>query len=431
MHISWRRLLYSACWYLLLPAILVRLLLKSRANKAYRQRWGERFGWVKPSKTSTQRPKQKTICLHAVSVGEVMAARTLLEALLRAMPEYRLWVTTTTPTGSDTVQRLFAGRVEHSYLPYDLPGAGKRFLTAVQPALLLVMETELWPNLYANCARRTIPLLLINARLSKRSVRRYHKAGALVTETLACVHGIMARSQRDATYFHQLGATPACITITGNIKFDLKPDPSVAKRGTTIRQQLAHRPIWCAGSTHPGEEATLLAVHAKLVQQFPDLLLILVPRHPERFKAVGELCAASGLAWIRRSQQTCPTLEHNVLLGDSMGELMLWYAASDLAFVGGSLVPVGGHNPLEALAFGVPVISGRYVHNFQDLYPLLQRTQSTKLVASTDELYDIVRYWLQHSDRRRACGRAGKAFMQANRGVVKRLLRAINTCLSK
>lgn len=449
---SWRRLIYSVSWYLLLPVVLARLLLKSRANKAYQQRWGERFGWAKPFPERSRREAGRTrqnidgtlnqsenpqfICLHAVSVGEVMAARPLVEALLRDMPEYCLWITTTTPTGSDTVQRLFtdelaAGNIKHSYLPYDLPEAVARFLTSVRPTLMLVVETELWPNLYAACAQRAIPLLLVNARLSERSVRRYQKIGGLVAETLGCVSAIMARSEQDAVRFRQLGADPAQLEVAGNIKFDIAPDPAVAEQGAAIRQQLGQRPVWCAGSTHQGEEEILLAVQSRLLVQFPDLLLILVPRHPERFAAVAGLCAASGLPWVRRSEQALVDSEHtihqcNVLLGDSMGELLLWYAASDLAFVGGSLVAVGGHNPLEALTFGVPVLSGQHVNNFPDLYPLLQVIQSAKLVASADELYAAVQYWLQCSDERRDCGQAGQRFLRENRGVVERLMQAIN-----
>ena len=428
MRISWRRSLYSALWYLLLPVILVRLLIRSHSNKAYRQRWHERLGWVKPAES------RKIICLHAVSVGEVMAARPLLEALLRDRPEYCLWITTTTPTGSDTVKRLFAAElsehtIQHSYLPYDLPGAVARFLKRVQPDLLLIMETELWPKLYAVCSRRSVPLLLLNARLSERSVQRYQKINGLVAETLSCVSSIMARCEQDALRFQQLGAENTQIQVAGNIKFDITTDSALAEQGAGMRQQLGQRSVWCAGSTHQGEEEILLAVHSRLLKQFPDLLLILVPRHPERFTAVAELCEASGLSVIRRSQQKFVGAEYSVLLGDTMGELLLWYAASDLAFVGGSLVPVGGHNPLEALAFGVPVLSGQYVHNFPDLYPQLTVTQSAKLLASDDELYAAVKYWLLHDNERLACGQAGHQFLRENRGVVERLMRVINTNL--
>ena len=428
MRINWRRSLYSALLYLLLPVILLRLLLKSHHNKAYRQRWNERFGWVKPAE------KRKIICLHAVSVGEVMAVRPLLEALLREKPECCLWITTTTPTGSDTVKRLFAdelstGIIQHSYMPYDLPGAVARFLKRVQPKLLLVMETELWPNLYVACARHSIPLLLLNARLSERSVRRYQKINGLVAETLRCTTNIMARSKQDAGRFQQLGVDPARLNVTGNIKFDITPDPVLAEQGAIMRQQLGTRPVWCAGSTHQGEDEILLAAHNRLLQQFPDLLLILVPRHPERFAAVAELCHASGLRVALRSQQKIVNSECAVLLGDTMGELLLWYATSDLAFIGGSLVPVGGHNPLEALAFGVPVLSGQYVHNFPDLYPQLTVIQSAKLVVSDDELYAAVQHWLLHENERLACGQAGQQFLQENRGVVERLMQAINANL--
>ena len=216
---SWQRLLYSGIWYFLLPIILLRLLLRSRQNQAYRQRWSERFGRVRHQAISNP----KIICLHAVSVGEVMAARPLIERLLQEFPDYRLWVTTTTPTGSDTVKRLFGDKVLHSYLPYDLPGSVACFLSRVEPAIFLVMETELWPNLYAACAKREIPLLLLNARLSERSVRRYQKIRSLVAETLGYVTLVMARGEQDGARFRQLGAPAGRVQVTGNIKIYRSP----------------------------------------------------------------------------------------------------------------------------------------------------------------------------------------------------------------
>ncbi|MGB1255499.1 MAG: lipid IV(A) 3-deoxy-D-manno-octulosonic acid transferase [Thiolinea sp.] len=421
---SWRRFLYSLAWYCLVPVLLLRLLLRSRGNKAYQQRWAERFGMVAP----LQSDKCQVICLHAVSVGEVMAARPLIEGLLSEKQDYRLWITTTTPTGSETVKRLFGDDVEHSYLPYDLPGSVKRFLSRVRPTVFLVMETELWPNLYAACKQNAIPLLLLNARLSSRSARRYLKLKNLVAETLSGVTRVMARSEQDAQRFRLLSST-ASIEVVGNIKFDLAVDNDIVQRSKAIRQQLTGRPIWCAGSTHQGEEELLLKVHARLLSQFPDLLLILVPRHPERFDSVAELCEQSGLVYVRRSEKDLPLNNHNVFLGDSMGELLLWYASSDLAFIGGSLVKVGGHNPLEALAFGVPVLSGCYVDNFPDMYPLLVARQSARLVESAEEMHKYATQWLGNANDRLSSGQAGVAFLRENRGTVRRLLDAVDVCL--
>ncbi|CAA6819320.1 MAG: Lipid IVA 3-deoxy-D-manno-octulosonic acid transferase (EC [often with (EC also], partial [uncultured Thiotrichaceae bacterium] len=260
---SWRRFLYTCIIYLLLPVLLGRLLWKGRSNKAYSQRWSERLGFVSVSgqdKRSGQ-TSLPVICLHVVSVGEAMAARPMVEQLLVQFPQYRLWVTSTTPTGSDTVLRLFGDRVEHSYLPYDTPGAVRRFIERVQPALLLVMETEIWPNLFAACVYQRIPLLLVNARLSGRSVRRYQRFLGLVSETLQRVTKVLARGEQDAEYFRSLGARAMSVEVVGDIKFDVVVDERIHQQGQRLRTNWGQRPVWCAGSTHEGEDVLLLEAH--------------------------------------------------------------------------------------------------------------------------------------------------------------------------
>ena len=428
---SWRRFLYTCIVYLLLPVLLGRLFWKGRGNKAYSQRWSERLGFVSASGQGNRSGQAHlpVICLHVVSVGETMAARPLVEQLLVQFPEYRLWVTSTTPTGSDTVLRLFGERVEHSYLPYDTPGAVRRFIKHVQPALFLVVETEIWPNLFAACAQQRIPLLLVNARLSERSVRRYQRFPGLVAETLQCVTSILARGEQDAEHFRSLGAMP--VEVAGDIKFDVVVDERIHQQGQALRRNWGQRPVWCAGSTHEGEDVLLLAAHLQLQKIFPDLLLILVPRHPERFAAVAELCLQQGVKPARRSCDDPVTDDTFVLLGDSMGELLLWYAASDIAFVGGSLVAVGGHNPLEAHYFSMPVLSGQYTHNFSDLYSVLVDAGAVVQVNSTIELQNQLSDWLADDPARQVSGRVGKQLLEKNRGVTTRLLEVIHTCLNR
>lgn len=414
---SFVRLLYSGLLYLLLPFIFIKLGWRGRVNPAYRQGWGERLGYVKPI-----RPPQSCICLHAVSVGETMAAQPLIEKLLNTYPDSLLWITSTTPTGAATVERLFAQRVQHSYLPYDTPSAITRFLNTVQPQLLLAMETELWPNLYAACAQRNIPIVVVNARLSERSARGYARIASLTRETLANISLIAAREPQDAERFFTLGASPDQLKVLGNIKFDAPLPMQAQAQAQALRVSWGGRLVWVAASTHRGEDELLLQVQQQLREQFPDLLLILVPRHPERFAEVAALCAQTPLNYQLRSCHQLLSPTDSVLVGDTMGELLLWYACADVAFIGGSLVDVGGHNPLEALAFAVPVLSGQYVHNFQEIYPPLVEQGAAVLVDSPEFLAHHLALWLASASARQQAGQAGQAFLEQQRGVVERLM---------
>lgn len=420
-----QRSLYTLLLYGLTPLLVLRLWWRGRANPAYRQRIGERFGFVPAS-------PQPCLWLHAVSVGETIAARPLVERLLRAYPQYPLWITTTTPTGSATVQRLFGQRVLHSYLPYDLPNALNRFLQRVQPVLLVVMETEIWANLYAACAQRQIPLLLANARLSPRSVRGYARLGSLVRQTLAQLSRIAARSSQDAHYFQQLGAESRQLVVCGNIKFDLAIPAGLVEQGQALRQQWgANRPVWVAASTHQGEDEQLLQVFTQLrASVAPDLLLILVPRHPERFAAVTQLCLDTGMTVVSRSSGAAFAQNTAIIVGDSMGELLLWYAVADVAFIGGSLIAHGGHNPLEAAAFAVPVVSGLHVHNFTDIFPPLCAAGGALLVSDAADLQRQLQDWLQQPAQRQYAGKAAQAFFQQHQGVVDCLMQQIHELMT-
>lgn len=420
------RFIYTFAFSLLLPFILLRLLWRSRQNPAYRQRLAERFGFVKPLATGKQ-----CIWIHSVSVGETIAARPLVEQLLREYPEHTLWITTTTPTGSDTVKRLYGERVLHSYFPYDLPDIVARFLKRVQPNLLLVMETEIWPNLYAACRKRNIPLLLLNARLSERSFQRYRKFAALTRPTIGCIHWIGARSEQDAAFFQQLGANPEQTGACGNLKFALQIPDDLPAQAAELKQSWGNRPMTVAASTHAGEDEILLSAFARIHQQVPNALLILVPRHPERFDAVYKSCADSGLPTIRRSSGKPVAETTTILLGDSMGELLLWYALADIAFIGGSLVPHGGHNPLEAAAFGVPVLSGAHTHNFTDIFPDLYAANGAVEISNETNLYTQWLTWLQDDASRQHAGAQAASFFTQRQSVLECLLQHIRPHLRK
>jgi 3-deoxy-D-manno-octulosonic-acid transferase len=363
------RFIYSVLLYLLLPVVLLRLFIKSRRNKSYRIRVKERLGRL-PSSLSTE--EDSIIWLHAVSVGETIAVKPLINQLLLDYPKHKLLITSTTPTGSATVKKLFAKQVLHCYFPYDLPHVIQRFIRQVKPQLLLIIETEIWPNLYAACHHNNIPLLLLNARLSTQSMQHYLHFKALVSETLSRPKLIAVRSKEDQQHFLSLGAPPERLKLVGNIKFDISIDNTVKQQGLQLKRQWGkQRLVWIAASTHAGEDEKIILLFKQLKQHFPTLLLIIVPRHPERFDTVYQLIVNANFQVQKRSDQVDFHPNTEIILGDSMGEMLLWYATADIAFIGGSLVKTGGHNPLEAIILGVPVISGRYIFNFNDIYPPL------------------------------------------------------------
>ncbi|MCG5500692.1 lipid IV(A) 3-deoxy-D-manno-octulosonic acid transferase [Ectothiorhodospira sp. A-7R] len=410
------RVLYSLILYVITPLVLARLLLRSRANPDYRHRWRERLGW------SPHLPARPRLWVHAVSVGEVAAAAALVAGLRRRFPGHAILMTTTTPTGSAEVIRRFGNSVEHCYLPYDLPDGVARFLARARPERLLVMETELWPNLYRACARRGIPVMVVNARLSARSARGYARIRPLVRQTLAQVSGIAARGEEDACRFLALGARPDQVRVSGNIKYDLALSDDLIRAAAEWRAQVGERPVWIAASTHPGEDEPVLAAHRSLLSRWPGALLILVPRHPERFDAVAALCRAQGFAVARRSAGLPPEAGDTVWLGDTMGELMRLYGVASVAFVGGSLVPTGGHNPLEPAAHGVAVVTGPQVFNFTEVYEALDRAGGVRRVADADGLAAAVSTLWSDLEAHRAITVAARRVLDENRGAVDRVL---------
>ncbi|WP_028081182.1 lipid IV(A) 3-deoxy-D-manno-octulosonic acid transferase [Solimonas soli] len=413
------RVLYTVLLYLLTPFLLLRLLWRSRALRAYRERWGERFGFV-------ARPAEPVaVWVHAVSVGETLAALPLIRALVAKHGAGRVWVTTTTPTGSERVRATLGADVRHSYAPYDLPDVVARFLGRVRPRQIVVMETELWPNLLRAAAARHIPLTIANARLSPRSFQGYSRVKGFARRTLADAAHIAAQSAADAERFRALGAPDARVSVMGNIKFDQAVPETQLALGAQLRARWAGRPVWVAASTHEGEDEIVLAAHRELLRSEARALLLLVPRHPQRFDAVAKLIEGKGFSLQRRSAlDGDAAVTAQVLLGDSMGEMFAYFAASDVAFVGGSLLPVGGHNVLEPAALGLPVLFGPHMHNFVQARDLLLDAQGG-IQVSANSLPESLRVLLRDERRRRAIGEAGRAVVAANRGALQRLLSVI------
>lgn len=418
------RFLYTVLFHLLLPLVILRLLWRSLQAPAYRRRWTERFGLGVPAQSGG-------LWVHAVSVGETLAAAPLVDAWRRQHPGEPVFVTTMTPTGSARVLAIWGGAVNHCYAPYDLPWAWALFLRRVRPRALVVMETELWPNMLAAARARGIPVLLANARLSERSARGYAKAGWLSRPMLQQLSMVAAQDEGTAARFSALGVPAQCLQVTGSLKFDFTPPEGLQARADTLMRDwhLGERPVLVAASTHEGEDAPVLAAFAVIRQQFPAALLILVPRHPERFDSVARLVGDKGFSLARRSLGQAVDPDVAVFLGDSMGELLLWFALADVAFIGGSLIPVGGHNMLEPIALDVPTLSGPHVFNFQSIADELLAEGALQLVTA-EQLAEAVVQLLQSPDRVQRQVSAGHDVMARNRGALDRQLGLIAQVMS-
>lgn len=419
------RAIYTLMLYLALPVIALRLLWRARLAPAYRARWGERFA------LAGAKPHGPAIWVHAVSVGETLAALDLIASLQQRYPDHRLLVTTTTPTGSERVTQALGNSVDHVYLPYDLPDCWWRFFSHFQPRLLIVMETELWPNLLAACERRQIPVLLANARLSAKSAKGYQRLAWLSRPMLQRLAAVAAQQQADAARLIALGAAPARVQVTGSIKFDLSLTDSQRQQAAALQAEWAPAGecIWLAASTHPGEDEQILAAFAAVRQQQPQLRLVLVPRHPERFDKVARLCQAAGWRTRRRSQPTGEAFD--VLVGDTMGELLVFYGACHLAFVGGSLVPTGGHNMIEPAAWARPVICGPHLFNFAEVARLMTAAGGLYQVANVDALAAQVLALVADAAQRARSGAAAQSVAEANRGALARLLECVDQTLRR
>ena len=417
------RAAYNLLTYLLLLPWALYWALRGLVDRRYWHKLKERFGFG-------YRELERSIWVHAVSVGEVVTAVPLIRTLLSDYPERTILVTTVTPTGAERVGTIFGETVQHAYIPFETPDAIARFFAANRPELAMIMETEIWPNLYHGCGVRQIPLVLISARISPKSVRSYRRLLPLFRDTLS--HGIViaAQTQADAGRFLSLGAAKERTRVTGNIKFDIDLPKTVAVEGRALREALfPNRPVWVAGSTHDGEESIVLDAHAAVLKQRPDALLILVPRHPQRFTAVRALVERRGFEVVTRTAETPVAPGVPVFLGDTMGELLLCYAAADAAFVGGSLVPVGGHNLLEPAAVGVPMISGPQVFNAEEIAHLFLSREACLSVDSAAALAAAVLRILNDEALSVRMIREARACLADNRGALDRLLAMIRPLL--
>jgi 3-deoxy-D-manno-octulosonic-acid transferase len=419
------RLLYLLAVYLSAPIISVVFLWRGIRNRSYRENLRERWGFGR-------RVAPGGVWLHAVSVGEVQACAPLVGALRRSHPQLPLTVTTFTPTGAARARALFGDVAEVRYVPFDLPGAVRRFFRRVEPRLAVIFETELWPNLYRECRRRRVPLVLASARISERSLGRYRRLGALFTDAVSSAAIVAAQGAGDAERFKALGASPESTHVTGNLKFDFELPAGLAERGRRLRRvYAARRPLWVAGSTHEGEEAAVLEAQRLVRGRHPQALVVIAPRHPARFGAVAALLATAGVAFVRRSdgEDAAGAADAEVLLLDSLGELLEFYAAADVAFVGGSLVPVGGHNLLEPAALGVPVLTGPNNFNGAEVARLLTARGAASIVANAAELGARVSALLGDAAERERIGTLGRDCVEASRGALARLLELIEPLL--
>lgn len=404
--------------------MLGALALRSLRERSHREGFSGRLGF------GAAVPGGDSIWVHAVSVGEVQAAAPLIEALLRGFPGRPVVLTTVTPTGRARARALFKERVDVRYAPIDLPGSVRRFFARVRPRVAIVLETEIWPNLYHQCGQLGVPLVLASARISPRSVTSYRRLVGLFRETLS--HGIFiaAQSEEDAARFRSIGANPQHTHVVGNIKFDYAHPDNIEAQGSELRRLLGRdRPVWVAGSTHAREEDVLIAAHRQLRTRFPEALLVLVPRHPPRFPEVYAALERLGLRFVTRTSRAAARDDTEVFLVDTLGELLSFYAAADVAFVGGSLVPIGGHNLLEPASLGLPVLAGPNNFNSADIARMLGDRGAVRIVEDAAALATAVGVLLADPAARSRMGAAGRKAIEDNRGAVDRLMAFIEPLL--
>jgi len=409
--------IYSQLIRLALPFILLRLWWQGRQAPELRINWQQRLGFV-PRTSGT------VVWVHAVSVGETIAAAPMVRRLLARNPDITILMTAMTDTGLTQAMKMFGDQVQYAYAPYDTPGSIRRFLNRANPRILVIMETEIWPNMIRQSRSRRVPVFLINARLSERSARGYERVKSLVAPIMRSISWVAAQAEKDAERFRRIGVAASKVSVTGSVKFDVDIPEAVRKISFQLRASLSDRSVWIAGSTHEGEEAQILAAHRQILEAHPSALLIIVPRHPERFESVADTIIQQGFSLARRSRGD-GLVGAEVYLGDTMGELMMLYGASDAAFVGGSLIKRGGHNPLEPAGWGIPVISGPNVFNFETIYQRLVDDRGVVIVSGADELFQHLSTLFDDVDERRASGQRALSVVNKNRGALDRVVDGI------
>lgn len=409
--------IYSQLIRLVLPFILFRLWWQGRRAPELRRNWYQRLGFVSGY-------DGVVVWVHAVSVGETIAAGPMVRRLLARNPGITILMTAMTDTGLAQAKKMFGDKVQYAYAPYDTPGSIRRFLRRARPKILVIMETEIWPNMIRQCRASQVPVFLINARLSERSAQGYERIRSLAAPIMQSISWVAAQAEKDAERFSRIGVASEKVAVTGSVKFDVDITEDVRQASRELRQDLGDRVVWIAGSTHAGEDAQLLDAHQKVLAAHPRALLIIVPRHPERFESVAGEVENAGLSLARRSLGDSAA-SANVYLADTMGELMMLYGASDIAFVGGSLIARGGHNPLEPAAWGIPVFSGPHVFNFETIYQRLLDDSGVKLVANADELASHLIQLISNDDERKNIGAKALAVVNKNRGALDRVVDGI------
>jgi 3-deoxy-D-manno-octulosonic-acid transferase len=417
------RVLYSAVFYLIIPFVLLRLYWRGFKTPHHRQRWSERFALY------TQTYPQNVIWFHAVSVGEVEAMLPLVKRIQSLHPDSPILITTMTPTGSARVNALLGESVAHVYVPYDLPDAVYRFMQCFKPKLAVMIETEIWPNLFAYCGKKGIPLYIVNARIAAKSVSNYQKLSALTHPALAHVDLIATQTEDDAERFIAIGGIKDKVKNLGNIKFDVEITPEIINQGTRLKADLfKDRFVWLIASTHKNEEVIFLELYPLIKAKIPELLLVIVPRHQQRFTEVKKLCEAR-LTTVMRSSNAIITAETDSYVVDSIGELKMFYATADIAFVGGSMVAAGGHNILEAAAVGVPVLFGKFMTNFQDIADgVLKQQAAIQCQTKEDVIQAVLSLYQQPAYRAELCAK-GKSFIRTNQGTVTRICQLFESAL--
>ncbi|CAA6821406.1 MAG: Lipid IVA 3-deoxy-D-manno-octulosonic acid transferase (EC [often with (EC also] [uncultured Thiotrichaceae bacterium] len=423
---SLSRFFYSLLIVLLTPLFVVRLFIKGRQSPKYRQRISERFAILPVFEAPVK------IWIHAVSVGETIASKPVVEALIQEYGAEHILMTTTTPTGADTVKRLFDGRIQHCYFPYDLPVVVHAYLKKVHPDILVVIETEIWPNLWHVAKTKNIPVMMVNARLSEKATQRYLKLNNLVTETVNKATCIACRNQDDVANFKRIGARAEILQSIGDVKLDLIFDKSLRNVRHGLREEWgSHRVVWVAASTHQGEDEKVLDLYVELVKDIDDLLLIIVPRHPERFDAVSNLVVGRGLRVQRRSEDVAFDQTAEVIIGDSMGEMMMWYAAADTVLMGGSLLPIGGHNPIEPIVAGAPVVSGGHVFNFTEAYAMFTSVKAAWVEVEDEGVLQRLKLLLSDESLRKQAVAQGQVCIEQHRGAVAKNIQLIKQIIEK
>lgn len=411
------RLVYSIIFALCMPFIIIKLFWRGYKAPEYRRRKLERFGLFKAPSL------KRSIWVHAVSVGEVLAAEPVIRMLQARFPDRDIVITSMTPTSSEQIHKLFGDSIFHVYAPYDLSFMVNAFLRRVKPEFLIIMETELWPNMIHQARKKGCPVVIVNARLSERSANGYRRLKSAVGWMLNELSLVLCQNENDASRFRSLGISDEKIHVTGSVKYDVNIDPGIHREGQMLKQCLKRsQPVWIAASTHEGEDARVLAIHLQVRAFFPDAVLILVPRHPERFDSAFGLAEQAGFITYRRTHASRIPQDTEVFVVDTMGELLNFYAASNIAFIGGSLVEVGGHNPIEPGALGLPILAGPYVFNFEAICEQLVASGGMEVVQSEARLLAALKQLMAEPENARERGQSAMKEVNASKGAVNRVV---------